>query len=105
MFSAASRKSRLIGAVPNSFRRSCVWTTRHLSSKPSGGELEEYSSEILDEDGEWAGCSRKFMAPLRIAARGPGKKRKHHESGRIHGVIFICVLFLTQHLFSWEDLE
>eukprot|EP00978_Attheya_sp_CCMP212_P016173 scaffold42140_cov42-Attheya_sp.AAC.3 len=71
MFSAASHKSRIIGAVPRSFRRSCVWTTRHLSSKPIGSELEEYSDEVLDDDGEWAGCSRKFMAPLRIAARGP----------------------------------
>ena len=33
---------------------------------------QEFLVEHIPEDGEWAGCSRKFMAPLQISVRGAG---------------------------------
>jgi hypothetical protein len=29
-------------------------------------------NEVLDTDGEWAGCTKRFLKPLRISTRGPG---------------------------------
>lgn len=29
-------------------------------------------NEVLDEEGEWAGCTKRFLKPLRISTRGPG---------------------------------
>jgi hypothetical protein len=37
-------------------------------------------NEVLDAEGEWAGCTKRFLKPLRISTRGPGtnicEKRK-----------------------------
>ena len=28
--------------------------------------------EVIDQEGEWAGCTKRFLKPLRISTRGPG---------------------------------
>ena len=33
---------------------------------------QEFLVEQIPSDGEWAGCSRKFMSPLQISVRGAG---------------------------------
>jgi hypothetical protein len=50
---------------------------RNLSALPSpvdDNDSEVYSPEVLPTEGEWAGCSRRFMAPLRISTRGAGTR-------------------------------
>ena len=65
------------------------WTTRSTRSMSStlrrnlsalqspveeDNDSEVYSPEVLPTEGEWAGCSRRFMAPLRISTRGAGTR-------------------------------
>mmetsp|Transcript_46861 Transcript_46861/g.69680 ORF Transcript_46861/g.69680 Transcript_46861/m.69680 type:complete len:621 (-) Transcript_46861:780-2642(-) len=50
-----------------------TWS-RGLSSAATtddnGYKTEEYAPEEVPHDGEWAGCSQRFMAPLQISTRG-----------------------------------
>jgi malate dehydrogenase (oxaloacetate-decarboxylating)(NADP+) len=50
-------------------RRSCA-LFQNLSSTSKENE-EAIGEEEIDIEGEWAGCSRRFMAPIKIAVRGP----------------------------------
>ena len=52
--------------------RSASWVGRSFSSS-SDGTSTTTSTEVAEpvpESGEWAGCKRSFMAPIRISARG-----------------------------------
>ena len=44
---------------------------RNLSSTNKNGEFPEtFLQENVPTEGEWANCSRKFMAPLQVPVRG-----------------------------------
>ena len=34
---------------------------------------EAYAEEVIDTEGEWAGCTKRFLAPLQISVRGAGE--------------------------------
>ena len=34
---------------------------------------DEYMEELDETEGEWIGCSKKFLAPISITSRGSGK--------------------------------
>jgi hypothetical protein len=44
---------------------------QNFSSTSIDNEL--YAEEEIPNEGEWAGCSRRFMAPIQISARGDGE--------------------------------
>ena len=80
MFAISLARSRV--AVPSAVRttrsiRSLSTTTvkRNLSallSPEHEDDSDEYSPEVLPTEGEWAGCSQRFMAPIKISVRGGG---------------------------------
>ena len=76
MLTSFARRSRsgLPSGMNGSSSRSLTTAVRNLSAllKPvtENEGSDEYSAEILPTEGEWAGCSRRFMAPIKIAARG-----------------------------------
>jgi hypothetical protein len=48
-------------------------TTTNFSNESNHGKNEDdalFASEEIPSDGEWAGCRRSFMAPIRISTRG-----------------------------------
>lgn len=60
---------RRIAVVVN--RRS-LGVVQNLSSTTST-DSELYAEEEIPSEGEWAGCSRRFMAPIQISVRGDGE--------------------------------
>ena len=44
------------------------------NSKPNNvTKVDELLVEDIPTEGEWAGCSKRFMAPLRVPVRGGGE--------------------------------
>ena len=60
--------SRILSKARNRNVPSSLSTLRTFSSKDS--ELKEHLVEKMDTEGEWAYCSRNFMAPLQVPVRG-----------------------------------
>lgn len=51
--------------------RRSLGVVQNLSSTSTENEL--YAEEEIANEGEWAGCSRRFMAPIKISVRGDGE--------------------------------
>lgn len=51
--------------------RRSLGVVQNLSSTSTDNEL--YAEEEIPSEGEWAGCSRRFMAPIQISVRGDGE--------------------------------
>ena len=68
-FSVAQRRSTS-GRLANLHR------TLSSTSKPVDNEIileEAFAEEVIDTEGEWAGCTKRFLAPLQISVRGAGE--------------------------------
>lgn len=61
MLAACRSPSRLL-------RDATTTASRYLTTKVTVGET--VSEEPVPDDGEWAGCSRSFMAPIKVPVRG-----------------------------------
>ena len=42
----------------------------HPSFSSKSNDDDVYSEEGISHDGEWAGCTRRFLPPIKIAVRG-----------------------------------
>jgi len=59
------RSSVVLSRLP---RNRCYLSSQ--ASTDNSIEDQAYAEEVIDTEGEWAGCTRKFLAPLRISVRG-----------------------------------
>lgn len=66
--SAAVASLSLHRASANATLRSLSSITNHLGESIP----EEYADEPDENEGEWMGCTRKFLAPISVNSRGSG---------------------------------
>ena len=55
---------------PSSANKSDEGGTINNDDEHEEERVNEYLQEEIETEGEWAGCSRSFMAPIRISVRG-----------------------------------
>ena len=69
--SAARHVAALSGSSRSSARRSAAAAVgSHASFSSQSNDDDVYSEEGISHDGEWAGCTRRFLPPIKIAVRG-----------------------------------
>lgn len=55
-------------------------------------------NEVLDTDGEWAGCTKRFLKPLRISTRGPGTNDFEKETIEHRYLVYLFVWTASVHV-------
>ena len=72
--SAARHVAALSGSSRSSAWRSAAVAVpsvgSHASFSTQSNDDDVYSEEGISHDGEWAGCTRRFLPPIKIAVRG-----------------------------------
>ena len=69
--SAARHVAALSGSSRSSARKSAAAAVgSHASFSSQSNDDDVYSEEGISHDGEWAGCTRRFLPPIKIAVRG-----------------------------------
>ena len=73
--SAARHVAALSGSSRSSAWRSAAAAAMpslgsHASFSSKSNDDDVYSEEGISHDGEWAGCTRRFLPPIKIAVRG-----------------------------------
>lgn len=70
--SKASKHTAITKSLKRCPQLSTSFSFSSSKSSNKNGELpKDFLQENLATEGEWAHCSRKFMAPLQVPVRGP----------------------------------
>jgi len=71
--SSVARVTRSLASQATTRRAAPLLSFSSSTSAESSGSSNEETERLVEEfptDGEWTGCSRRFMAPLKISTRG-----------------------------------